>query len=89
MNITFLARLADVQEALDVVRSPESDISKSHDALEHITRQEFSEANAILNTLREKVLDDALAKTELPKAQKVYVVELLDKTNFDYSAVRG
>lgn len=89
MNITFLARLADVQEAMDVVRSPEPDIAKSHDALERITRQEFSEANAILNTLREKVLDDALAKTELPKAQKVYVVELLDKTNFDYSAVRG
>lgn len=89
MNITFLSRLADVQEAMDVVRSPDSDIRKSHEALDHITRQEFPEANEILNTLREKVLDDALAKTELPKAQKDYVEKLLDKSNFDYSAVRG
>lgn len=89
MNITFLARLADVQEAMDIVHSPDSDIRKSHEALDHIARQEFAEANAILNTLREKVLDVALAKAELPKAKKAYVVELLDKTNFDYSADLG
>lgn len=89
MNITFLSRLADVQEAMGIVRSPDSDIRKSHEALDHIARQEFPEANAILNTLREKVLDDARDKAELPKAKKTYVNELLDRTNFDYSDVHG
>lgn len=89
MNITFLSRLADVQEAMGIVQSPGSDIRKSHEALDHIARQEFAEANAILNTLREKVLEDARAKAELPKAKKDYVDELLDKVNFDYSADLG
>lgn len=89
MNITFLSRLADVQEAMGIVQSPDSDIRKSHEALDHIARHEFPEANAILNTLREKVLGDAQDKAELPKAKKDYVEELLDKANFDYSAVRG